>query len=382
MYQYSSSHNAVFTKPDLRVNWFAQLGGRVNGGLAVVADTVYVSSFDQHLYAIDLNTGHVRWKAATGNIVMSTPIVAHGIVVVGSGHDGFLDDDPTAQIWGRKSGDNLIAFDTKTGRKLWSFHTTGEDMASPAIDGTRLVFANGDLHAYALDLRSGRRLWIRHLSGVDTMASATVRNGLAFIGLCHNMPHFRRTLAVRTRGGDLAWSNPNGSCDASPAVDNGVVFVDGNDEGLNMPYDTGGVDIVAAINEATGKTLWQHASPAGPYTLVASGEHAIAGTTVSGVLYQSIVNRNAVVAFDGRTGHELWRVPTSGPVKMSPVVTQGRVVFGDTAGILYSVYRVNGDVLHTWSFKNPFSTSPPVIIGGTMLIANGRSVLAISWDQP
>ncbi|HET6894136.1 MAG TPA: PQQ-binding-like beta-propeller repeat protein [Candidatus Baltobacteraceae bacterium] len=382
MYQYSSSHNAVFTKPDVRAKWIAQLDGRVNGGLAVVGNTIYVTSFDQHLYAIDLNSGHIRWKASTGNIVMSTPVVADGIVVVGSGHDGFLASDPTAQIWGRKSGDNVMAFDTKTGRMLWTFHTKGEDMASPAIDGTRLVFANGDLHAYGLDLRSGRPLWMRRLLGIDTMASTTIRSGVAYIGLCHNMPHFRRTLAVRTRSGHLVWSNPNGSCDASPAVDNGIVFVDGNDERLNTPYATGGADIVAAIDEATGKTLWHHASSPGPYTLVASGEHAIAGTATSGVLYQSIVNRNAVVAFDGRTGRELWRVQTSGPVKMSPIVTQGRVVFGDTAGVLYSVYRVNGDVLHTRSFKSPFSTSPPVIVGGTLLIANGHSLLAMPWDDP
>lgn len=382
MYQYSPSHNAVFATPELHASWIARLGGKINGGLAVVAGTVYVNSFDSHLYAIDVNTGKVRWKAATGNIVMSTPVVANGIVVVGSGHDGFLETDPNAETWGRRSGDNLIAFDAKSGKRLWSFHTTGEDMASPAISGTQIIFANGDLHAYSLDLRSGQRLWSQRLSGIDTMASATAHDGVAFISICHNMPHFRQTMAVRVSDGHLMWSNPNGSCDATPTVEDGIVLVDSNDEEVKMPYDSGGTDIVAGINEATGKTLWEHTSPPGPYTLVASGEHAIAGTAVSGVLYQSIVNKNVVAAFDAHTGSELWRVPTSGPVKMSPIATLGRVVFGDTAGLLYSVDRGTGDILHTWSFKNPFSTSPPIIIGDTLLIANGNAVLAIPWDEP
>jgi outer membrane protein assembly factor BamB len=382
MYQYSPSHNPVFEEPDIKAQWVTKIGGRINGGLAVAGRTVYVDSFDRHLYALDIDTGRIRWKAQTGNVAMSSPVVAHGIVIVGTGRDGFLASDDSAQIWGRPSGDNIIAFDTRSGRRLWSFHTIGEDMASPAIGGRQVAFANGDLHGYSLDLYSGRLIWKRRLAGIDTMASATIADGLAFIGICHNMPHFRETVAIRMRDGRVVWSNPNGSCDASPAVDNGIVFVDGNDEEVKTPYEQGGIDVIAAIDEVRGRTLWKHTSPPGPYTLVGSGEHAIAATAVSGVLYQSIVNADAVVAFDELTGKPLWRVSTAGPVKMSPIVTLGRVVFGDTAGVLYSVERASGDVLHTRSFRNPFSTSPPVILGQTLLVTNGDSILALPWNAP
>jgi len=376
MYQAAPSHNAVFDKPGFRVTWVAELGDRINGGLAVVGDTVYVDSFDKRLYALDLQTGHIRWSARAQNVLMSTPIVAAGRIIVGSGHDGFLPSDDSAQAWGRTEGDDVTAYDLH-GRKVWTFHTIGEDMASAAIANDAVAFANGDLHAYDLSLADGRPIWREQLRGVDTMASATVSDGRLFISTCHNSPHFRETRALDVKTGRTLWKNPNGSCDASPAVNRSIVFVDGNREDGIGPYDPGGQDIVAAIDEKTGRTLWQHVSPRGPYTIAVSGEHAIAGTAVSGVLYQSIVNRNELAAFDGRTGHVLWHVPTAAPVKMSPIVTGDRVIFGDTAGVLYSVDRRTGVVRHTGSFKDPFSTSPPVVVGETLLIANGRYIFAI-----
>lgn len=377
MYQHDASHNAYFSKRNFARRWIAQLGGRVNGGLAVVGDRLYLDSFDRHLYAIDLSTGAIRWKAALDNIVMSTPVIAVGRVIVGTGRDGFSNTDPHAQIWARPKGDDIVAFDANTGRRIWSFHTVGEDMPSPAIVGKTVVFANGDLHAYGLDVVTGRLLWRRALPGIATMASTTAVSNKVFIGLCHNMPHFRKTLALDVRNGRMEWANPNGSCDASATVSNGLVLVDGNDEKTTGVYSPGGRDIIAAVDEGSGKTIWQRVGPQGPYTAVASGEHAIAGTVADGVLYQSVVNEDVVLALDSKSGKLLWRTATSGPVKMSPVVTANRVIFGDTAGVLYDIERTTGHVLDTQSFTAPFSTSPPIVVGDTLLIANGRDLLAM-----
>lgn len=380
MYQYVPSHNAVFDRTGFRVAWVAQLGDRINGGLAVVGDTVYADSFDNYLYAINAVTGDVRWKSRAHNVLMSTPVVSDGRVIVGSGHDGFLAGDEAAQKWGRPAGDDVMAFDARDGRELWSLHTVGEDMASPVITHGRVIFANGDLHAYALRLNNGHVLWRESMPGVDTMASTTVFGSTAFISVCHNAPHFRETRAINIEDGRTLWRNSNGSCDAAPTLDGGIVFVDGNSENGTGPYDPGGTDIVAAIDQRTGRTLWQHVSASGPYTLVGSGEHAVAGTAVAGVLYQSIVNRNALVALDGASGRILWSVSTAAPVKMSPVVTSGVVIFGDTAGLLYSVDRGTGAIRHTGAFKDPFSTSPPLVVGDTLIIANGRYVFAIPLE--
>ena len=51
---------------------------------AVWNGTVYVGSGDHNVYAIDAQSGALRWKFVTGNIVHASPAVADGIVYIGS----------------------------------------------------------------------------------------------------------------------------------------------------------------------------------------------------------------------------------------------------------------------------------------------------------
>jgi outer membrane protein assembly factor BamB len=379
-YQYAASHNAVL-EGTLRTNWLARLGGRINGGLAVVNGAVYADGFDGDLYAIDERTGTTRWSAHAGNVLMSTPIVTRGgLVIVGSGKDGFLKpDDWHSQVWGRPQGDALYAFDARSGNLVWKFPTAGEDMPSPALDGDRLIFANGDAHAYALDAATAHQVWKVDLPGVATMASATIDHGIFFVSTCHNAPYFCETRAIQVRSGRTLWSNPIGGSDCTPAIENGLAFV--NESSLNdKDFHTGGAVTVAAIGEFDGKTRWTHTFPAAPYTYIASSERQIAGTAAAGVLYQPIGNLDRVVAFDERNGKVLWTAHTAGNVKMSPVIKGDRVYFGDTEGVFYVVDRRSGRTLRTDSYLQPFSVSSPVIDGDTIFFADGTLVVATPLD--
>lgn len=381
MYQYRASHNAVFMDGHLHAQWTTRLGAQINGGLAIVNGILYADSFNHRLYAIDMRTGRIRWSAVAANILMSTPVISNGIVIVGSGHNGFLKpDDWTSQIWGRPEGDEMMAFSSDAGHLLWKFHTPGEDMPSPAINGTNAIFANGDLHAYAVNLISGKALWQTDLPGKDAMASVTVADGLAFVSTCRIAPRTCETRALDVRTGRTVWAAPYGGSDCSPAVDRGIVFVDGSVWDDSGRYQPGGRDVLAALDEHTGRVLWTRRGQMQPYSIVASAEENIAGTAVGGALYQSISNEDIVVAINGRTGETMWSVSTLGPVKMSPVITSDRVYFGDTAGVLYDVDRVSGRIVATNSFLKPFSVSPPVIVGDTMFVANGDAILAIPLD--
>lgn len=381
MYQRYPSHNAVFEQPGLRVHWTAATDGKINGGLAVSKGIVYAVSFDKKLYAIDEHTGTVRWSAQADNILMSTPVVQDGVVIVGSGKDGFLKpDDYLDQKWGRAEGDDVYGFSASDGHLLWKLHTVGQNMPSAAIAEGSVIFANGDLHAYAVDLQNGKVRWTVDLPGVATMASMNVSNGVAFVSSCHNAPYVCETRAIDIHDGRTVWTNLYGGSDCTPTVDNGMVFVNASND-TDTHFHTGGQITVAAIDERTGKTRWTYHAPPGPYTYIASAERQIAGTSNRGVLYQPIGNANRVVALDERNGKLLWTVHTSGNVKMSPVVKGEIVYFGDTAGIFYRVDRKTGRVIHTTSYLQPFSTSPPVIVGDTVFIANGQAVLAIPIDD-
>ena len=56
---------------------------------AVVAGVVYVGSGDSYVYALDADSGELRWRYSTGNGVFSSPAVVDGVVYVGS-DDGYV----------------------------------------------------------------------------------------------------------------------------------------------------------------------------------------------------------------------------------------------------------------------------------------------------
>jgi outer membrane protein assembly factor BamB len=212
------------------------------------------------------------------------------------------------------------------------------------------------------------------------MASVNVSNGVAFVSTCHNAPYTCETRAIDVHNGRTIWTNRYGGSDCAPTVDNGMVFTSSSKD-EDPRFRTGGQITVAALDERTGKTRWTYTAPPGPYTYIASAERQIAGVSYDGVLYQPIGNASRVVALEERSGKVLWTLQTSANVKMSPVVKGDVLYFGDTGGIFYRVDRETGRILHATSYLQPFSTSPPVIVGDTLFVANGQAIVAVPIDE-
>lgn len=90
--------------------------GRVNRGLAVLGDKVFMGTLDAHVVALDTKTGNVVWDVATidyskGYSFTLAPLVVKNLVILGvSGGEygirGFID-----------------AYDADTGRRKWRFYT-------------------------------------------------------------------------------------------------------------------------------------------------------------------------------------------------------------------------------------------------------------------
>jgi alcohol dehydrogenase (cytochrome c) len=90
--------------------------GRVNRGLAILGDTLFMGTLDAHLIALDAKTGRPLWNVKVANAgenysITHAPLVVKDKVIVGAaggdlGIRGFI-----------------AAFDTATGKELWRFHT-------------------------------------------------------------------------------------------------------------------------------------------------------------------------------------------------------------------------------------------------------------------
>ena len=89
--------------------------GRVNRGLAILGDKVFLGTLDAHVIALDAKTGAVRWDVTaadyrTGHSFTVAPLIVKNLVVIGiSGGEygvrGFID-----------------AYDADTGEQKWRFY--------------------------------------------------------------------------------------------------------------------------------------------------------------------------------------------------------------------------------------------------------------------
>lgn len=386
MYQARPDHNAVFGGGGTYA-WETAVGGKVNGGLAIVGETIYVESFAPAVFAVDRRTGRIRWQTPMRNLVMTTPIVADGIVIAGTGRDQTAIETPQRIVWGRPQGDEVVALDAMTGRVRWRYPTVGEDMPSPALVQAEghpaIAFANGDDRVRALDLHSGRLLWSTPVEGVATMASAAARNGVVYVlaGMPAESHRPDRVYAIRASDGRTLWSAPYGNADVSPAVAGGSVAVE-SASSIAGPPDRNAFNGVEVLDALSGRRLWSYQSPLGFFANVGTSEEAVAGTIDGTVLLQSLPAARRFAAFDLHSGRMYWSVRTKAAVKMSAVATHGRVYFGDTSGTIYTVAESNGAMLSTRTFAKAFTCSSPVVIGNTLYIADWTAVAAMALPKP
>src|SRR5437016_14540597 len=126
-------------------------------------DMVYFGSDDSYLYALNAQTGKLKWKFKTGDVVYSSPAVADGAVYVGS-HDGYL-----------------YAVDIKTGKERWKFKTGNRVYSSPAVSEATVYFGSADAYLYAVNAATGKLVWKfkagRWIESSPAIAEATIYFG-------------------------------------------------------------------------------------------------------------------------------------------------------------------------------------------------------------
>ncbi|HTU83877.1 MAG TPA: PQQ-binding-like beta-propeller repeat protein [Candidatus Acidoferrales bacterium] len=386
MYQMDPSHNAIVAGSFPATAWSLNLNGKINGGFGYDGRRLYVPDFSGDVVAIDPSTGRVLWKARGDDVMMSTPIVAGGLVFAGSGTNAVLVDRPGDTVWGRPQGNHWFAFRADDGTLAWSFRTAGQAMPSAAYAGGVLTFGTGDNVAVGLDAATGKRLWTTDLPGHVSMASTAIVGDLAYLvttkgEIEHHLPDGNHVVALRWRDGSTVWSAPYGNSDCAPVVAEGLVFVEGVTDGVLGPREAIGYNDVTALDARTGAVRWHYRGAQGVFTTVGTNERGIAGTYHGGVLYQSLPALSELVAFRARDGRVLWTARTAGPVKMSPLIYRGNLYAGDGVGVFYVISARSGAILKSLAYRKPFTSAPPLIVGATLFVANTNTVMAVPLDR-
>ena len=318
--------------PKGTLTWVFATGREILASPVVANGVVYVGSIDGIFYAVDARTGDELWRFAAENWIESSAAVAGGVVYFGS-NDG-----------------RLYALDAQTGEKLWEYPAKFSIKSSPALANANVYFTTGEYMIYALNARTGEMLWTFETKG-DVSASPVVANGIVYVGDLDSFFYGldavtgRRRLHFRAYGGTAASAAVSGTT-VYFANTHGVFFaVDGmarnwpNEQGTRFFFYRIYVQILGAIPPKwlmppaqTGLLWW---------------------TRLGGPLYSSpaffddrlfIGTANRLLAVNVNTHGVDWEFTTGDIVSSSPAVMEGVVFAGSGDGNLYAVEADSGKV--------------------------------------
>jgi outer membrane protein assembly factor BamB len=324
--------------PDqLQLAWRFQTEDDVKSSPVIQDGRVYIGSSDEHVYALELDTGKQLWRAAVDDMVEAAPAVIDGSVYVGTmngtlyaldANDGAVrwtyatDNQVVGAVnWFRNDADRLsilvgsydnlihcVAADS--GEVVWTHETEDYVNGSPAVGEGVCAFGGCNSQIRVLSLTDGSA---RNEVDSDSpvAASAAIHKGFAYAGT-----HGGELLKVPLAGTEVVWRYAADSDPflASPAITDDVVVIGGGDGKVHC------------VDLETGKARWTFEA-----LDTVDSSAAICG------------DKLVVGSFDGRLymlrlddGEKLWSYEVGQAILSSPAIAGGKVVVGCDDGVVYA----------------------------------------------
>jgi outer membrane protein assembly factor BamB len=317
---------------NLEVRWKFKAKDGIEGAAAIVNGAVYVGSLDEHLYALDLATGQVKWtyqtdqaKGAKVGPIRTAPSVSDGLIYVGDA-DGMFH-----------------CVEAATGNKRWTFDTGAEITSSANFAGDTVLFGCSDEQLYCLS-RDGKEKWKFRVPGGPVMGTPAIVENRTFAAGCDSTLHVLDT----TKGTEVAGTvDLGGQVGATVAVIGDQLYV-GTMSGE-----------VLGINWKKGEVLWRFEAPKAKQPFYAS-----TAATDNLVIVGSRDKR--VYALNRKSGKQAWSFATKKKVDSSPVVAGQRVFVGSSDGNLYVLDLASGSELKRIPLDKEITAAPAV--GGNSLV--------------
>jgi outer membrane protein assembly factor BamB len=300
------------------------------GSSPVVADGVlYVGSYDHNLYAIDAKEGEFIWKFPTEDSISSSPSVWEDMVFIGS-------DDRL-----------MYAIYRANGHIAWSMPTRDRVISSPKVAMAHVFFGSDDHFLYNLDARNGRQVW-RFETEDHIRSTPAISEEFVYFGADD-----RNVYAIEIQSGRQKWKfKTNHAVISSPLLYEDLVFF-------------GSLDwTFYAVDARAGFAAWNRRTR----------NRIVSSPAVSpslGLIYFTSVDRG-VYALDYTNGRQVWRTEMDGAgTSSSPVVSSEAVYVGGADGYLYSLDAKSGDI--RWKFDTGGTVVSSPTIAEKMIFIGSRN---------
>jgi outer membrane protein assembly factor BamB len=362
---------------NLHASWRLVTGAGFSASPTLVGRTLYIGNNGGTLYAIDAQSGNVRWMQHVAAPLMSNPLVLNGLVIVGEGDQNSYFGGRRHPVEVGKGENRLLAFEAADGSLTWSVPLEGSGMPTPAFVDGLVVQHNGSGQVVAVDPSTGSVRYTRDLFSTASMSAILpidddrfVTNGIASntvfaLNVADGSPVWRHDFDQNASGvGDCpaASAGPYVVCDYLYLVNPTAESVVGL-QALEHAY---------ALDEDTGAIAWDVTLERG--TVPAWNEAAIPLVHGGRVFLGSSI-APAMHALDAKTGIVLWRRQVYGAVKGGVAEKDGVVYFGDLGGYLWALNERTGDVIGDTFMGTPFNVGSPIIGGDTLFIGSQTGTL-------
>ena len=311
-------------RPPFRVQWVAGGSSLLEFPPAVGYGRLFVADGAGQLLALDTRSGLRAWTFKTGRCVASSPAV--GREEFGTVYASFLARLPCGNA--RAADGEVVALSVGTGALRWR-RLIGPTETSPLLNGHSLYVGDWNGKVYALNTRNGHVRWTFKTGGAVKGGAAISANRLV-IG-----SYDGHLYALNASTGRLIWrasSDPrlfgHGTFYSTPAFGYGRVYI-GSTDGRIYSYGA-----------STGKRRWSYVTGGYVYGSPALWNNFVLVGSYDHYFY----------ALDAATGNLVWRFHAEGPISGSATVVDGIVYFATLAGHTYGLNTRTGHL--AWSFHD------------------------------
>lgn len=358
-----------------RVRWIFSTGrpdkqGGIETDPVIGPDgTVYIGANNGILYALDPETGGVRWAFPTGfdtYAIYSTPLVDRNGIVYFGAKDG--------NVYALRAPRRGII-----GEVVWSLNLGTTIQTSPAFtpDGTLVIGADDWAYYGITPPRGGKGpevKWRFQTQGTLISSPVVDSDGTVFVASMDGKVYALDPPKEAGRPVKIRWSFSSGERDAkggfenAPAIDaEATLYIGGND------------GILYALDTKTGKVKWTFDGVARSgyrtyaiFSSVAIGpDRTIYFGGKNGILYAVRERRGFL-----RSGPEVvWRYKLGPGIQSSPLLAaDGTVYLGDEQGNFHAVRRPQSgewaSALWKFATKGTLISSPTLATDGTLYVGS------------
>ena len=328
--------------------WSTPMPDLIDSSAAVSADHVFVADDAGSVHALDRMTGAVQWSQRTDahpeTHLWSSPIYVEeaGLIII-----GVASGDEVLPPGSQTFRGSVVGLDAATGTERWRFDTTSGGpsgagiavWATAAVDTERGLAFIGTGNNYteptgpyadsmlAIDYQTGALAWATQFTEDDVFivgggtgpdydigssAHLVTAGGKDLLGIGVKSGIY---YALDRDAGTIEWmtqvtpGSPLGGVMAPSAYADGVVYVASNTSLM-------GNTTLAALDAASGATLWTHDVMTTSYGGVA---HA------NGVVYFGVTS-GTIYAVDASTGSELWSDTLPNAIAGGPSIVDGKLL--------------------------------------------------------